>query len=241
MSASKAGRRVLVTRPQPAAARTAVQLVDMGHKPVLLPLTRTVALEFSLPEGRFDALTVTSANAFRHIDAHRLQSLTALPLFAVGEGTAQAAREAGYSDVIEGGGDAVRLARTMGEALPENARVLYLAGRVRQPVFEERIAASRIAMSVCNVYDIEPVHYEADTLDHILGDAPFDAVLFYSAVAARRFAEITRGIEARIGADARFLCISARVAHTLPPHWRSRALVADHPDEPELFRLFAEL
>lgn len=233
------GLRVLVTRPQPAAARTAALLARMGHAPVLLPLTRTVALDFSLPAARFDALAVTSANAFLHIDADLLQSLTALPLFAVGEGTARAARAAGFGEVVEGGGDAVRLARTMGEALPENARVLYLAGRVRQPVFEERIAEARIAMSVCDVYDVEAVDYDADVLERLPGGAAFDAVLFYSGVAARRFAEIARGLEA-LG-ETRFLCISARVAGRLPPAWRARALTADHPDEAGLFRLFAEL
>ncbi len=37
-------RRVLVTRPEPGAARTAKRLVALGFEPVLLPLTQTVAL-----------------------------------------------------------------------------------------------------------------------------------------------------------------------------------------------------
>ncbi|MGB3901482.1 MAG: uroporphyrinogen-III synthase [Mesorhizobium sp.] len=37
-------RRVLVTRPEPGAARTAKRLAALGFEPVLLPLTHTIAL-----------------------------------------------------------------------------------------------------------------------------------------------------------------------------------------------------
>ncbi|TJX45058.1 MAG: uroporphyrinogen-III synthase, partial [Mesorhizobium sp.] len=36
--------RVLVTRPEPGASRTARKLEEMGFEPLLLPLTETVAL-----------------------------------------------------------------------------------------------------------------------------------------------------------------------------------------------------
>ncbi|TIX52492.1 MAG: uroporphyrinogen-III synthase, partial [Mesorhizobium sp.] len=36
--------RVLVTRPEPGASRTAQRLLDQGFQPILLPLTETVAL-----------------------------------------------------------------------------------------------------------------------------------------------------------------------------------------------------
>lgn len=58
-------KRVLVTRPEPAAAQTAAKLRAAGYEPVLLPLSRTVALSFTVPDEVFDALTITSANAFR--------------------------------------------------------------------------------------------------------------------------------------------------------------------------------
>ncbi|GAA5539480.1 MULTISPECIES: uroporphyrinogen-III synthase [Brucella] len=236
---AKAGRRVLVTRPEPAASQTASRLLQAGFEPVLLPLSRTVSLAFSIPGIPFAALTVTSANAFRHVERAVLP--LHLPLFAVGEGTAQAAREAGFGQVIEGGGDAVRLAETMRQALPAGARVLYLAGRVRQPVFEERIAAAGIEMAVCDVYDIEPVDYTPDAFRRILGQVPVAAVMLYSGVAAGQFVDAMRRIEPPFNENTRFLCISARVADRLPAEWQQRALTADHPDEKGLFRLFPKL
>lgn len=234
-------KRVLVTRPEPAAAQTAAKLRAAGYEPVLLPLSRTVALSFTVPDEVFDALTITSANAFRHIAPERLLPYRTLPLFAVGEGTAKAAQEAGFKHVIEGGGDAVRLAGTMRQALAPTARVLYLAGRVRQPVFEDEVAANGLSMMVCDVYDTELVMYPPQALSRILGHAPFVAVMLYSGVAAASFVEAMRSITPPFDEKTRFLCISARVAAKLPSSWLQQALVSDHPDEKGLFRLFSKL
>jgi len=233
--------RVLVTRPQPAGSETAAKLASRGYEPVLLPLSRTVALSFALPVGPFAALTVTSANAFHHIDTERLKPFLGLPLFAVGQGTAQAAQKAGFGHVIDGGGDAVRLAATMRRDLPEQSRVLYLAGRVRQPVFEDEIRAAKLDMHVADVYDTETIPYSVSALRNVLDGAPFVAVMLYSGVAATSFVEAMHEIAPPFDEKTRFLCISARVADRLPSLWRANALVADHPDEGGLFRLFAKL
>lgn len=233
--------RVLVTRPRPAGTETAAKLASKGYEPVLLPLSRIVALSFAVPEGPFAALTVTSANAFHNIDAQQLKPFLDLPLFAVGRGTAEAARNAGFGQVIDGGGDAVRLAATMRRDLPEKARVLYLAGRVRQPVFEDEMRAAELDMHVTDIYDTQAIRYTAAALLDVLQGAPFVAVMLYSGVAATGFVEALREIEPPFDEKTRFLCISARVADRLPSVWRANALVADHPDEEGLFRLFAKL
>lgn len=230
-----------MTRPEVAAARTAQRLADAGFLPVLFPVSRTVALDFDMPVLSFEALAVTSASAFRHITPQRLAPYKTLPLFAVGEGTARAAREAGFAQVIEGGGDAVRLAATMARSLPEGAKVLYLAGRVRQPIFEEHIARAGLDMTVRDVYDARPVDYSSAEIHAIAGKGPFVAVLLYSGLAARIFVETMRKIEPPFDAQTRFLCISGRVADQLLPQWRAQALVADHPDEEGIFRLFSKL
>ncbi|WP_139974825.1 MULTISPECIES: uroporphyrinogen-III synthase [Brucella/Ochrobactrum group] len=233
--------RVLVTRPQPACSQTAAELASRGYEPVLLPLSRTVALSFALPDGPFAALTVTSANALHHMKLERLRPFLGLPLFAVGQGTARAARKAGFGQVIDGGGDAVRLAATMRRFLPERSRILYLAGRVRQPVFEDEVRAAQLDMHVADVYDTETVSYSASALLKVLDGAPFVAVMLYSGIAATSFVEAMREIEPPFSERTRFLCISDRVADRLPARWRANALVPNQPDEDGLFRLFAKL
>ena len=58
-------------------------------------------------DARYGAVIVTSANALRAIAPHLAGSrLLKLPLFAVGENTAAAARDAGFGEVIAAKGDA---------------------------------------------------------------------------------------------------------------------------------------
>ncbi len=235
------GSRVLITRPEPSASLTAAKLVDLGFSPVSLPVSRTIALEFNIKNQSFDALAVTSANAFRHVRDEKLESFKALPLFAVGEGTARAAKIAGFEHVIEGGGDAVRLAAKLAGHLPEGARILYLAGRVRQPVFEERVLQAGLQMKVCDVYDVEVIDYSANEISAVFSVGPFVAVLLYSAVAATFLIETMLKSEMQFDAKTKILCISDRVAQALPAQWRAQALVADHPDENGIFRLFSKL
>lgn len=235
------GGRVLITRPEPSASLTAAKLADLGFSPVSLPVNRTVALEFSLKNQSFDALAVTSANAFRHVPNEQLQPLKTLPLFAVGEGTARAAREAGFRTVIEGGGDAVRLAAKMAEVLPKGAEVLYLAGRVRQPIFEHQVSKTGLTMTVRDVYDIATIDYSVNEIKATLAKGPFVAVLLYSAVAAKLFVELMQKTDAQFDEKTRFLSISERVADCLPEEWRAQTLIADHPDESGIFRLFSKL
>lgn len=239
----KTGTRgpVLITRPEPSASVTAAKLAALGFSPVLMPLSRTVALEFSIGNQPFEAVAVTSANAFRHVQDEFLKPYKALPLFAVGEGTARASRDAGFEKVIEGGGDAVRLASCMAEHLPEGAKVLYLAGRIRQPIFEERVLQADLKIQVCDVYDIERIDYSDDEIGALFPKSPFVAVLLYSGVAAQYLARMMPQIETTIGPDTRFLCISGRVAEQLPETWKAHALTADHPDEQGIFRLFSKL
>lgn len=239
----KTGTRgpVLITRPEPSASVTAAKLAALGFSPVLMPLSRTVALKFYVGNEAFEAVAVTSANAFRHVQDEFLKPYKALPLFAVGEGTARAARAAGFQQVIEGGGDAVRLASCMAEHLPEGAKILYLAGRIRQPVFEERVLQAGLKMQVCDVYDIERIDYSDDEIRVLSPKSPFVAVLLYSGVAAQYLARMMPQIKAAFAPDTRFLCISGRVADQLPETWKAQALTADHPDEQGIFGLFSKL
>ena len=55
--------RVLVLRAAAEAESTGAALAARGHVPLLLPLQAIETLETPLPDGRFAALLVTSANA----------------------------------------------------------------------------------------------------------------------------------------------------------------------------------
>lgn len=124
--------RVLVTRPQPEAARTAARLTTLGHDVVLAPLLNTLPVDWELPARLPEAVAFTSAAAVR-LAGPQLAALRHLPVFVVGSATAQAARDAGlaadHPDMSQDTGTAAALLERIGTS--GMAHVLYLAGRDR--------------------------------------------------------------------------------------------------------------
>jgi uroporphyrinogen-III synthase len=94
----------------------------MGLEVRLVPLFTIVPVGWTAPDpSEFDALVLTSANAVRY-GGEELDRLKALPVHAVGEATAAAAREAGFAiaSVGKGGGGDLRP--------PDAHRLLHLTG-----------------------------------------------------------------------------------------------------------------
>ena len=89
---------ILVTRPQPDNETTAAALRAKGFEVLLAPMLRFEPVAFhDDADARYGAVIVSSANALRAIEADLAGSrLLALPLFAVGERSAEAARRAGF-------------------------------------------------------------------------------------------------------------------------------------------------
>ncbi len=227
--------RVLVTRPEPAAAATAERLRRMGLEPAVLPLTETRPLQPVLPVGRHHAVAVTSANALRHCPRAMLDALTALPCYTVGARTAAAAGEAGFPEAIEADGDVAALAARLAAALPAGARVLYLAGRVRTGDLAGLLSPYGMETDVLETYDTVETLPAAAEVAAAAGGAPFAAVLVHSRRAAELLArlacdEATR----RWFAGTRFVAISPRAAAPLAVIRSARVEIAGHPDEKSL-------
>ncbi|MGB7776630.1 MAG: uroporphyrinogen-III synthase, partial [Pseudolabrys sp.] len=76
--------RVVVTRAQADADRTATVLRARGHDVLVAPLMRVEPIETSL-DGQWSAIVVTSANAPNAIARSPARNtMVKLPLFAVG-------------------------------------------------------------------------------------------------------------------------------------------------------------
>src|SRR3954470_4146345 len=126
---------VLVTRPHPDDEATAGLLRARGFEVLQAPMLRFEPVPFhDDADENYGAIIVTSANALRAIAPHLAGSrLLKLPLFAVGEHTASAARDAGFGEVLTAKGDAAALrdlvlASVKAKQLKKASTVLYLAG-----------------------------------------------------------------------------------------------------------------
>ncbi|MDA4845491.1 uroporphyrinogen-III synthase [Hoeflea poritis] len=244
--------RVLVTRPEPGATRTAERLRASGFDPVVMPLTRIANLspdKADLSAGLVGAYAVTSANAIRAWQSQGIDpDCLDVPLYAVGARTGAAATEAGFSNVRTGAGDGGDLARKIlgdiesGVLTPaEDAPLVYVAGRLRHGDFESQLARGNVAVKVVETYEIAEISYPTDFIIGTLKSNPPDVILFYSAVAAERFFEIANtAIDLNILKQSRFFCMSENVADAVPVEFEEKTVIAAAPDENRLMALFDE-
>jgi len=233
--------RVLVTRPEPGASRTALRLQETGFQPVVLPLTETVALPADAGFVTGDAVAVTSANAVRHTANEVIAALAALPCHAVGARTAEAARKMGFSSVIEGSGDAEALADAIAAALPGKA-ITYLCGRVRFPMFEQRLEAAGVRVRAVETYDTLPVPYSDETILALLSGQSVDAVLLYSAKAAVAMQALSKRPALQEAFEKiQVFALSARIAAAFGDGAGKTIRIAARPDEEALLALLRVL
>lgn len=239
--------RVLVTRPEPAASRTAAELRRRGHEPLLLPLA---AAEHDL-DGLAAALTrphaavaVTSAEAIRALYAlpDLPSELFDMACFAVGESTASAAWNLGFRNVVAGNNDGATLARMiadqMGPDLSPDRPLLYLAGSPRAAGFEAELASLRVPVELCECYRMRPLTPAPSEITQLLGTKPVDVILLYSSESARRLFELPLPKSGQtLLSGARILCLSGKIATVVPEQFGSRTLVAPAPAEASLLSL----
>lgn len=228
--------RVVVTRPEPDGKRTATALRAHGHEVLVAPLMKVQSVAADL-SGHWGAVVVTSANALGAIaDNPAKAALVKLPLFAVGQRSAAAAQEAGFTNFTSAGGDLRDLVRTLTAERPDaKAPLLYLAGEDRAADLIGELAAHGIAAEMRVVYravtaPFPPVLIEA------LKAGEVDAVLHFSRRSAENYAAGAR--QAGIAGPAfavRHLCLSAQVAEPLAG--AGQVTIAAHPDEATLIAL----
>ena len=237
--------RVLVTRPEPASARTAAELERRGHEPVLLPLMQAAQQPGALasplaPDTAF--LAVTSAEAMRVLETlpdDERSPFLALPLFAVGRATARAAIEAGFTDVSVADGDGHSLAGLLIAKSNQNPglSIVYLTGTPRSPDFEAKLRAAGRMVDVRECYRMVPTAYPDAALFDKFTPMP-EAILVYSSETARRLGELhDRTREKLDWPRTRFLCLSEKIADALPSDFRARSRWPMEPREDLLLLL----
>ena len=203
--------RVLRTRPVDESRALAEALAAEGIDALVWPLTRIWPTE-QAPEipGETEGLLFTSANAVRVFA--RLSARRDLPALCVGAATAQAAREAGFTEVRSAEGDAralVRLAVDSGIPAFLHPRGRHAAGDIAGWLGE---SGRQVAELV--IYEAVEAGPPSAAVAEALGAGGVDLVTVWSPrgaeILARRLPEIGAFLE---GTD--LLAISAVAARPL--------------------------
>ncbi|MCI4678523.1 uroporphyrinogen-III synthase [Rhodoblastus acidophilus] len=223
-----------MTRPSDQAARTAKRLAALGHRVVLAPALEIVPTGTAPPEGEFDLILATSAQAFA--GGAPKPSLRALPVACVGERTARAAEASGFRVALVAPRAEALAERLVAEMKPASA--LYFAGRERKPVLEDRLRAAGWAVAVVEIYDARPVAGWPDEVLAALRDGRIDAVLHYSPRSAGAALSLIGGAASRLS----HFCLSQDVAD-ICARWAptERIFTASQPDEEALLKLLCSV
>jgi uroporphyrinogen-III synthase len=193
-------------------------------------------------DARYGAIIVTSANALRAIEPQlKASRLLELPLFAVGEHTASAARGAGFGEVITAKGDAAALrdlvlAGVKSKHLKRGGTLLYLAGADLARDLAGELGEKGFTVVTHTTYRMIPVSsLPREVCDAFVANE-VEAVLHYSRRSARAFLDAARtgGVEISALALPQY-CISAAVASILRDAGATQVTAAASADENALF------
>jgi uroporphyrinogen-III synthase len=234
-----ADRHILITRPREDAEPLAARLAERGWASRIEPmLTITLFDGPPLDLDGIQGLLCTSANGVRAV-AGRTDRRD-LPVFAVGNATANTAGAYGFTDVRSADGDVTALARLVAaQCRPQDGRLFHAAGTAVAGDLSGQLEAQGFTVE-------RQVLYAAATADRLspetvaaLYAGTIDAVLFFSPRTAQTFVRLVQqaGLADRLDAVAA-LCLSGAVAATVRTvPWRA-IRVADRPDQAALLALF---
>jgi uroporphyrinogen-III synthase len=179
--------KVWVTRAEPGAAATAARLTALGFEPLVAPLLAVRELKTELDLCGVAALAFTSSNAVR-LFATR-EARRNLPVFTVGDATAEAAKQAGFHDVQSAAGDVRALCRLIGAVQP-GGLVMAPGGVERAGDLVGGLKRVGVAARTVALYDTPAVETLPTEAAQALAARAIDAVLIHSPRAAAILADL---------------------------------------------------
>ncbi|MEE4204802.1 MAG: uroporphyrinogen-III synthase [Erythrobacter sp.] len=220
--------RVIAVRPQPGLAATLALARDMGIAAEGVPLFEIRPRRWAAPDpDSIDALLVGSANAFAH-GGRALARFADKPVYAVGEKTAQAAKEAGFAVAATGAGGLQNVLDHM--ASP--ARLLRVAGAQHVPLDPP----DGVEIATVIAYESAPLPMPSRLAGRLAAGA---LVLLHSGEAARHFAaESDRLTVARSAVS--LAALAPRIAEAAGEGWRA-VQIAPEPSDTALLHMVHDM
>jgi uroporphyrinogen-III synthase len=227
--------KVWITRASPGAEATAERAGALGFACIIAPLLtfRSIAAEIRPRPG--EALAFTSINGVVRTAA--MTDRRDNRVFVVGDATAQAARAAGFSDVVSAAGDVQALAALIIRAAP--TAVLHLCALQTAGDLVGALRAAGVEARKLAVYETAEKTDLPAAIRTALEHRTLSAILLHSPKAARTAAALLdwreKVLEAVVGIGLSSACIEPLRA--LP---FEALIAAPQPTEDALMRALAD-
>jgi len=229
--------RILITRPIEDARPLADALAERGIEVLIEPLLEIRHLEDAeIDLTGVQALLFTSANGVRAFAA--LSPRRDLRVFTVGDGSADAARQAGFPNVESAKGDVEALAALVVDRLKvEDGVLFHAAGTVTAGDLKTRLEGLGYQVRRAQLYEAKIATALSTETRANLTLGGIDAVLLFSPRTAATFAELWQAAGSSSLARIHALCLSAAVAREIGNLGWAGVEIADRPDLPSMLAL----
>ncbi|MET4697238.1 uroporphyrinogen-III synthase [Constrictibacter sp. MBR-5] len=230
--------RALITRPRENAGAIARALSERDIEPIQEPLLEIRATDHGpIDLDGVQAVLLTSAFGAREFATSTERR--DLPIFAVGDATADAARNAGFDKVESARGDAEALAMLVMEKLkPADGALLHAGGRTIAGDLAGQLGEAGYEVRRVELYSALPAPALSIETIEALKSGGLDLVLFFSPRTAGTFVRLVQeaGVADRC-AQVTALCLSAQVAEAARGVGWRRVEIADRPEQPAMIAL----
>jgi len=227
----------LITRPLEDAKPLADLLAAKGVECTIEPLLDIVPRADAVVDlAGVQALLFTSANGVRAFAAK--SSRRDLKVLTVGDGSAAAAREAGFGDVQAAGGDVDALAALAVARLdPKSGPLFHGAASALAGDLQGKLEAAGFTLRRAVLYEAKTATAFSPETRMNLALGGIDMVLLFSPRTARTFGELWQAAEEPSLRKTSALCLSPAVAKEIGALDWQKVEIADRPDQPAMLAL----
>lgn len=234
--------RLLLTRPAEQAQQDAIWFAGHDIDCLMAPMLEYRPVEFEPPDlSRYQGLIITSAQGIRSFAGHLNTGHRAIPVYCVGDQSAQAALDAGYTIVLSASATATELMaliKSVTRSADSHKPFLYVRAfdisvDIQAALRDHGIACDGLVTYQAALGDnLPPLCVQAITTGTL------DAIAFTSVRSAQNFKRLVcvYNLDKQLK-SIKALCLSSNVLECIQPlEWKG-AYVCPHPDG-DTFRAF---
>lgn len=234
---------LLVTRPEPDASELKTRLEDLGIAATVAPLLTIETLP--LPAEAFTStcgIIATSRNAVRAIEnSDGRAAALSLPLFAVGPGTAKAARALGFKAIITGPAAGRELAALIKKRAPAG-QLLHVAGEILSYDLAADLTTAGLDIQTVTAYRADAAEQLEPEARSALAAGAFNGVILMSPKTAEVWCALVSDAKLEVAAQRLVhLCLSEGVARKLGALSPPRIAISPRPNGEEMLALAGRL